>query len=66
MTKRGQQATFVGILVFTAILVVFPFVNPCTTESATACTWDAAAQGNGTGWTFTDYYGIKFYISYTN
>lgn len=42
-------------------LPVFPFVNPCETEDAPVCTWHADTAGNGTGSSFTDFYGITLY-----
>lgn len=52
--------------VFAAIiaigLLVFPVLNKCPTEDARACTWHAEMQGNGTGTSFVDYYGITIYL----
>lgn len=45
-------------LLIAALLLIFPFVNPCTSEDGTACTWTADTSGNERGQSFTDYYGI--------
>ena len=40
-----------------ATLLAFPLANPCQTEDAQVCTWNANTQGNGNGTTFTNFYG---------
>ena len=51
----------VSAALIAALLLVFPFINPCETEDGTACTWNAAEQGNGRGHSFTNYYGVNLY-----
>lgn len=51
----------IAALLITATFVVFPFANPCQTEDSALCTWTASESGNGTGRSFTDYYGITIY-----
>lgn len=41
------------------ILAAFPLVNPCETETASVCTWNASTAGNGLGTSFTNYYGLQ-------
>ena len=43
------------------VLLVFPFANPCETEDAAVCTWNSQTSGNGSGTSFTDFYGIGIY-----
>ena len=51
-----------GVAVLLAVtLLIFPFINPCTTEDGAACTWRADITGNHAGQSFTDYYGITLY-----
>lgn len=54
---KPRYITFGFVVLFVIALALFPFFNPCTTENAVACTWHAAERGDGTGWTFTDYWG---------
>lgn len=41
------------------ILAAFPLINPCETETASVCTWNADTAGNGLGTSFTNYYGVQ-------
>ena len=51
-----------GVAVLIAVtLLIFPFINTCTTEDGAACTWRADITGNHTGQSFTDYYGITLF-----
>ena len=51
-----------GVAVLIAVtLLIFPFINTCTTEDGAACTWRADITGNHAGQSFTDYYGITLY-----
>lgn len=43
---------------FWAVLTMTAALEPCPTEDATNCYWDAQAQGNGQGRDFWDIYGI--------
>ena len=54
--RATMSAAFIAVA-----LLVFPFANPCETEDGTACTWNADAQGNGTGHSFTNFYGVNIY-----
>lgn len=58
MNIRINWRNTIAALLIAATLVVFPFANPCETEDGTACTWNAQTAGNGSGTSFTDYYGI--------
>lgn len=60
-TTKAEIATFVGVLLVALTFLVFPFVNPCETEDAALCTWNALDHGNGIGSTFTNFYGIIIY-----
>lgn len=60
---KPRYLTAALFLATVLLVVVFPFINPCMAEDATACTWRADVQGNGSGWTFTDYYGAPLYWS---
>ena len=51
----------VAAVLIALLLILFPFINPCETEDGTACTWNAAEQGNGRGYSFTNYYGVNLY-----
>ena len=42
-----------------ALLATFPLVNPCETETAAVCTWNADTAGNRVGTSFTNYYGVQ-------
>lgn len=42
-------------------LLVLPFANPCETETAAVCTWNAQEQGNRVGSSFTNFYGVNLY-----
>lgn len=57
MKTRIHWRDTLAALLITATLVVFPFANPCQTEDAQVCTWNAHTQGNGAGTSFTNYYG---------
>ena len=51
-----------GVAVLIAVtLLIFPFINTCTTEDGAACTWRANITGNHAGQSFTDYYGITLF-----
>ena len=51
-----------GAAVLIAVtLLIFPFINTCTTEDGAACTWRANITGNHAGQSFTDYYGITLF-----
>lgn len=58
--KIDWPATISALLI-AATLVIFPFANPCQSEDAKACTWNASEAGNGNGQSFTDYYGITLF-----
>lgn len=58
INKLNSAAALATLLV----LATFPFFNPCETEDARVCTWDASSQGNGTGTNFIDYYGLTVYL----
>lgn len=55
----------IGAALFLTLLVgliILPFINPCEYEDSIACTWNATAQGNGHGLSFTNFWGMTFYI----
>lgn len=61
---RLKRTDYVGAgvaVLLAATLPVFPFINPCTTEDSTACTWRADITGNHAGQSFTNYYGVTLY-----
>lgn len=49
-------------LLIAVFFLVFPFINPCEAEDSALCTWNADIAGNGTGDSFTDFYGITLYL----
>ena len=62
---KPRYITFGFVLAFLVLFLAFPFVNQCEEEDSRACTWSAAEHGNGSGWTFTDYYGLVLYWHHT-
>lgn len=58
MTIKINYFALIPAILITLGLAVFPIFNPCDTEDARACTWNASTQGNGQGNSFTDYYGL--------
>lgn len=58
--KIDWPATIAAIVIV-AGLIIFPFANPCETEDAPVCTWNAAESGNGEGRSFTNFYGLTLY-----
>lgn len=55
--KIDWRSTIAALAIFIG-LAVFPFANTCESEDGTACTWRADTQGNNSGTSFTDYYGL--------
>lgn len=62
MHIRINWRSTIAAAFITATLLAFPFVNPCQAEDGTACTWNASESGNGSGTSFTDFYGLTFYL----
>lgn len=59
--KNARWYSLVGIVLLTLVLLMLPWVNPCESEDAIACTWNAEAQGNGIGRSFTNFWGLVIY-----
>lgn len=59
--KNIDVIGMVCAVLITLGLLIFPFINPCTAEDGTVCTWNAAEQGNGQGHSFTNFYGVNIY-----
>lgn len=59
--KSIDKVGTVAAVLIALLLVFFPILNQCQTEDSTACTWNAAEQGNGRGHSFTNYYGVNLY-----
>lgn len=61
MNIRIDWTATIAALGIAATLLIFPFANPCQTEDGTACTWHAETSGNGSGTSFTDFYGVTLF-----
>lgn len=61
MNIKIDWRSTIAALVILVTLIAFPFANPCQSEDAKACTWNASEAGNGNGQSFTDYYGLTIF-----
>lgn len=64
--KNIDKAGTVAAVLIVLFLLIFPWVNPCTEEDGRVCTWNAQEQGNGTGYSVTDFYGVTIYHPWSN